>query len=57
MEELPGVWGLLSLKIWKRSNQRWGKNRGPKIGFQITDNPYAQMNGDDARSVLAKIAF
>jgi len=42
--------GLPSLKIWKRSNQKWGRNRGRNIGFQITDNTCAQMNGEDAKS-------
>jgi len=40
---------LPSLKIWKRSNKKWGRDRGPKMGFQIADNSYAQMNGEDAR--------
>jgi len=47
---LDGGWkGFPSLKIWKRSNKKWGKYRGPKMGFQIADNSYAQMNGKDAR--------
>ena len=41
--------GLPSLKIWKRSNEKWGEIRGPILGFQIADNSYAQMNGEDAR--------
>jgi len=40
---------LPSLKIWKRSSKKWGSDRGPKMGFQIADNSYAQMNGEDAR--------
>jgi len=51
---LDGGWktfqGVLpSLKIWKRSDKKWGRDRGPKMGFQIADNSYAQMNGEDAR--------
>jgi len=40
---------LPSLKIWKTSNKKWGRYRGPKMGFQIADNSYAQRNGEDAR--------
>jgi len=50
---LDGGWkifqGSFILKIWKRSNKKWGKYRGPKMEFQTTDNFYAQMNGEDAR--------
>jgi len=41
--------GLPSLKMWKRSDKKWGRYRGPKMGFQIADNSYAEMNGEDAR--------
>jgi len=42
--------GLLpSLKIWERSNKKWGKIRDPVLGFQITDNTCAILNGKDAR--------
>jgi len=42
--------GLLpSLKIWERSNKKWGEIRGPILGFQITDNTCAILNGKDAR--------
>jgi len=27
--------GLPSLKIWKRSDKKWGRYKGPKLGFQI----------------------
>ena len=37
--------GLPSLKIWKKSNKKWGRCRGPKMGFQIADKSYVQMNG------------
>ena len=47
---------LPSLKIWKRSNKKRGRNRGPKMGFQIADNSYAQMNGEDAERWQRKLA-
>jgi len=40
---------LPSLKIRERSNEKWGEIRGPILGFQITDNSYAQTNRKDAR--------
>ena len=30
-------------------SEKWGEIRGPILGFQITDNYYAQMNRKDAR--------
>ena len=45
---------LPSLKIRERSNEKWGEIRGPILGFQITDNYYAQMNRKDARSFLSE---
>jgi len=41
--------GLPSLQIWKRSKKKWRRYRGPRMGFQIADNSYAQINGEDAR--------
>jgi len=46
--------GLPSLKTRERSNENWGEIRGPILGFQITDNSYAQMNRKDARSFLSE---
>jgi len=33
--------GLPSLKIWERSDKKWGEIRGTILGFQITDNTCA----------------
>jgi len=41
--------GLPSLKMWERSDKKWGEIRGPILGFRITDNTCAILNGEDAR--------
>ena len=41
--------GLPSLKIREDPTTNGGEIRGPILGFQITDNCYAQMNRKDAR--------
>jgi len=41
--------GLPSLKIWERSNEKWGEIRGPILGFQIADNSYAILIKEYAR--------
>jgi len=48
---------LPSLKMWKRSNKNWERYRGPKMRFQIADNSYAQLNGEDARGRKPKMSF
>jgi len=50
-------WGLPFLKMWKRSNKKWERYRGPKMRFQIADNSYAQINGEDARGRKPKMSF
>jgi len=37
------------LKIWKGSDKKWGRYRGPKMGFQISDNTCDISNGEDTR--------
>ena len=37
------------LKIWERSDKKWGEIRGPILGFQIADNSYAILNEEDDR--------
>jgi len=41
--------GLPSLKMWEGSDKKWGEIRGPILGFRITDNTCAILNGEDAR--------
>jgi len=41
--------GLPSLKIWERSDKKWGEIRGPILVFHITDNSYAILNEEDAK--------
>jgi len=47
---------LPSLKIWKRSDEKWGEIRGPILGFQITDNTRAILNEEDAKDCRRKLA-
>jgi len=52
MEDGRPSGGLPSLKIWERSDKKWGGGeiRGPILEFQITDNTCAILNEEDARS-------
>ena len=52
MEDLPGVFH--PWKHGKDPTRNGGEIRGPILGFQITDNSYAQMNRKDARSFLSE---
>ena len=52
-ETFGGEWKtfrLPSLKIWKRSDKKWGRYKGPKMGFQISDNTCVIFKEEDARS-------
>jgi len=42
---------LPSLKIWERSDKKWGEIRSPILGFQITDNTCAIFNGKTLEAV------
>jgi len=43
-------------KYGKDPTRNGGEIGGPKMGFQIADNSYAQMNGEDARRWQRKLA-
>ena len=42
---------LPSLKIWKRSDKKWGQIRSTILGFQISDYTCLILKGKDARSL------
>jgi len=50
-ENFGGYWkifrGLPSLKIWKRSDKKWGEIRGTILGFQISDYTCLILKGKE----------